>query len=146
MENKFTIVSHDAVDGILGTAERQSIPTLTMSTEGRVGKQAFFASVRRSLPLDPPLEGSRSWDALSDSLWEGLHTMQVPHLILVWIDAGTAEPQDEQDFQLALWVLRDLTGSLSDADATNGEPTQLSVYVAVPAEAETATRRLLLQQ
>ncbi|WP_329127186.1 barstar family protein [Streptomyces sp. NBC_01465] len=143
MAHKFVIVSHDAVPDILGSAEIQNIPALTVSTKGRVDRQAFFAAVGESLPLDPPLESSRSWDALADSLWEGLHRMRVPRLILVWTDAGSAKAEHKQDFQHALWVLRDLAEELSDARSAVGEPTELSVYVAVDAEDEPITRRLL---
>ncbi|MET8884366.1 barstar family protein [Streptomyces rubiginosohelvolus] len=119
---------------------------MTLSTAGRVDKESFFSAVRQSLPLDPPLESSRSWDALSDSLWEGLHAMGERKLTLVWVDAGVVEVGDEEDLKIALHVLRDLAESLSDIDATVGEPTELSVYVAVAPEAEPIARRLLDQQ
>ncbi|MEU0700794.1 hypothetical protein ABZ513_08245 [Streptomyces bacillaris] len=145
MKSEFAIVSHDAVADILEMAKSQSVPTLTLSTEGKVGREAFFEAVRESLPLDPPLEGSRSWDSLSDSLWQGLHAMRVSRLVLVWADAGAVEAGNEVEFQHALWVLRDLTEDLSNVDATVGDPTELSVYVAVAPETEPIARRLLDQ-
>ncbi len=145
MNSEFAIVLHDEVAGILETAKSHNTPTLTLSTGGRVDRQTFIAAVRESLPLDPPLESSRSWDALSDSLWEGLHRLKAPRLVLVWTDAGTAEGH-EQDFQIALWVLCDLVEGLADAEATVGEPTQLSIYVAVSAETELVARHLLQQR
>lgn len=35
-------------------------------------KDDFFEAVRAVLPLDPPLVLNKVWDALSDSIWEGL--------------------------------------------------------------------------
>lgn len=66
-------------------------------------------------------------------------------MVLVWADAGAVEAGNEVEFQHALWVLRDLTEDLSNVDATVGDPTELSVYVAVAPETEPIARRLLDQ-
>jgi len=46
-------------------------------------KRAFFEGVRRSLPLDPPLVGDHTWDALSDSLWNGLHGVDASAIAII---------------------------------------------------------------
>ena len=40
--------------------------------DGIKDRRTFFDGVRQVLPLDPPVVGHHSWDALSDSLWSGL--------------------------------------------------------------------------
>ncbi|WP_428957356.1 hypothetical protein [Streptomyces sp. cg35] len=77
MGSDFAIVAHEAVDGIFDAATHRDGPTLVVSTEGRMDREAFLGAVRESLPLEPPLESSLSWDALSDSLRAGLHTLRV---------------------------------------------------------------------
>jgi hypothetical protein len=36
---------------------------------GIADRAGFFTAIKSVMPLDPPLMGGRSWDALSDSLW-----------------------------------------------------------------------------
>src|SRR5208282_6398864 len=55
-------------------AEQSGYTTFMLPEKGIVDRVSFFEAVRTTLPLDPPLVGSRSWDALSDSLWEGLYS------------------------------------------------------------------------
>jgi len=69
------------------------------------------------MPLDPPLVSNRSWDALSDSLWSGLHGIQSPKILIVWPDFI-----DTPELHTALNVLADIVGTLSDPDPTQGNP------------------------
>ncbi|MFD7797159.1 barstar family protein [Streptomyces sp. NPDC059759] len=116
------------------------------STAGRVDRSSFFSAVRDSLPLDPPLESSRSWDALSDSLWDGRHTMPASQVVVLWAGAGPPETGQEQDFQHALWILRDLVDTLADGQLTVGAPTKLTFRVAVGTQTQPLAQRLLHKQ
>ncbi|NEB34260.1 barstar family protein [Streptomyces sp. NBC_01281] len=146
MTGSFAIVAHEEVPAIVDAAGGRDIPVLALSTAGRVDRSSFFSAVRDSLPLDPPLETSRSWDALADSLWEGLHTMPASQLVVLWTDAGPPEAGQEQDFQHALWILRDLVDTLADSQLTVGAPTELTVRVAVDTQTQPLAQRLLHQQ
>ncbi|WP_211272879.1 hypothetical protein, partial [Kitasatospora setae] len=44
-----------------------------VDTTGVATRAALFDAIRHALPLDPPLLGHHSWDALEDSLFGGLH-------------------------------------------------------------------------
>ncbi|MFD6436756.1 barstar family protein [Streptomyces venezuelae] len=126
----FHEVSGADVPGVLDEAARQGVPAFTLSTDGRTDKEAFFGAVRESLPLDPPLGTHRLvWDALSDSLWGGLHELKSSRVVIVWPDARPVAGA-EGDFRIALEILRDVTESLAEARRTGGKPTQVSVYVA----------------
>lgn len=35
-------------------------------------RKALFRCLSASLPMDPPIQSDRSWDALSDSIWGGV--------------------------------------------------------------------------
>ncbi|MFH8394643.1 barstar family protein [Streptomyces sp. NPDC018036] len=123
-------VSGADIPGILAEAAGQDLPVFMLSTAGRTDKEAFFEAVRETLPLDPPLGTSRMmWDALSDSVWGGLHALKLPRVVIVWPGVRpTAGAED--DFKTALNVLRDVIASLAEARYTGGRPTWLSVYVA----------------
>lgn len=122
-------VSDADVTEILAEAARQGHPVFRLSTEGQTDKEAFFGAVRRTLPLDPPLGMARMvWDALSDSVWGGLHALNSPRVVIVWPDARpTANTQG--DFQTALNILGDVAATLAEPRFTSGRPTMLAVYV-----------------
>ncbi|MEU2513125.1 barstar family protein [Streptomyces syringium] len=131
-----TVITPAEVSSILVEGARQEIPVFVLATEGRVDRESFFRAVRETLPLDPPLVSSRSWDALSDSLWEGVHKMASPHAVIVWCDAVFPDSESTgDDFQIALSVLQDVVESLADSCAANGTPKVLSVYVAAASKA-----------
>lgn len=111
----------------------------TLSTAGRTDEEAFFRAVRETLPLDPPLGTSRMvWDALSDSLWGGLHALQSPRAVIVWPDAQPATGS-QGDFRIALDILRDVIATLAETRYTGGRPTHVSVYIAPTPSSEEET-------
>ncbi|MGW6286356.1 barstar family protein [Streptomyces sp. NPDC055107] len=138
IERGFHEVSGADVPGILDEAARQGLPVFTLRTAGRTDKEAFFAAVQGALPLDPVLGPRMAWDALSDSVWGGLHELKSPHVVIVWPDARHVAGA-EGDFWIALSILRDVADSIAEARYTGGRPTQVSVYVApAPSGGETA--------
>ncbi|WP_432116277.1 barstar family protein [Streptomyces sp. S1] len=126
----FHEVPASSVPELLAEAARRDVPLFTLSTGGRTDKEAFFRAVRESLPLDPPLSVTRHvWDALADSLWNGLHDLDAPRVVVVWPDAGSVA-EAHGDYAIALDILRDLPTSLADPRYDRGRRTELSVYVA----------------
>ncbi|MFJ7126897.1 barstar family protein [Streptomyces sp. NPDC098101] len=126
----FHEVPASSVPELLAEAACRGVPAFTLSTGGRTDKEAFFRAVRETLPLDPPLSTTRHvWDALADSLWNGLHDLDVPHAVVVWPDAGPVA-EAHGDYAIALDILRDLPPTLADPRYTGGRHTELSVYVA----------------
>lgn len=112
---------------LLGEPEADGIQTYVLP-RGLNSRQAFFDAVRATLPLDPPIVGDRSWDALSDSLWGGLDALASERLLIVWPNAD-AMNQSPADLRTALRVLSDVAEMLADVNATNGRPKTLTVYV-----------------
>ncbi|MFG2434553.1 hypothetical protein [Streptomyces sp. NPDC048508] len=130
IDRGFHEVSSADIPGILEEAARQGVPVFTLSTAGRTDKEAFFGAVRETLPLDPPLRTFRMvWDALSDSVWGGLHALETPRVVIVWPDARPVAGA-EGDFWIALSIFRDELATLAEDRYTGGRPTQVSVYVA----------------
>lgn len=127
LPNGLTEVSHAELEGIIRQAELEGIPTYVLP-RGMASRESFFDAVRRGLPLDPPLEGSRSWDALSDSLWGGIDGLESDRVVIIWREAAamTAAPEE---LDIALKVLADVAASLADPSMTNGRPKDVSVYI-----------------
>ena len=100
-----------------------------MLQDGLDTKRGFFAAIASTMPLDPPLGGGLKWDALSDSLWEGVSKLPDPRIAIVWPDALTLADADPQTFETALGVLADVCRSLADREATLGAVKEVSVIV-----------------
>lgn len=97
--------------------------------EGVTDKRSFFQAVRDTIPLDPPLLGDRSWEALSDSLWSGLDSLDAKNVAMLWPGSATMAALARDDFAVATASLGEVAELLSDVEATVGEPTQLMVIL-----------------
>ena len=83
------------------------------------------------LPLHPSLESSRSWDALADSLWQGLYELGVPRVVVLWTGSEAVRVTSPQEFDTAVEVLAALADELANPEPTDGRPVELCVYVDV---------------
>jgi hypothetical protein len=91
-------------------------------------RHARTAGRSPSTPATPALTGC-SWDALSDSLWEGLYSLEAKQIVIVWPDSSVMSKAVPSDFETALSVLADVAESLSNPDFTNGNPKNVCIYV-----------------
>jgi hypothetical protein len=87
--------------------------------------------VRGVFPLDPPLEGGPSWDALNDSLWGGLDSLKDDRIVIVWPDASHMRAYAPDEYAIATNVLAELPGLLSDGKVTAGPTKQLLVLQSI---------------
>jgi hypothetical protein len=110
--------------------ERAGYTTFVLPAEGVIDRASFFDAVRATLPLDPPLVGTRSWDALSDALWEGLHSHKARRIAIVWPGTRAMDSSARSELETALSVLADVASALSDARATLDRPKEVVVLVA----------------
>lgn len=94
-------------------------------------KDDFFEAVRDTLPLEPPLQSNRSWDALSDSLWAGLDRLPDGKIVIVWPEALAMKTHAVQDFDIATDILAELPKSLSNVGITAGATKELLVLQVV---------------
>jgi Barstar (barnase inhibitor) len=122
-------VTLEAADSAAQEAARIGAAVFVLSTEGASTRAEFFDAVRTNLPLDPPLIGSRSWDALSDSLWGGIDSVDASAVVIIWKGASDLRRNASDEFEIAMAVLRDLTSSLGNWEDTDGEPKRVCVYV-----------------
>jgi hypothetical protein len=124
-----TFIEPETYEALTEQARGAGLPVFVVSTAGRTGREAFFDAARASLPLDPPVQSARSWEALSDSLWEGIWLQESDRVIIVWPDASEYRTTNEAEYEMALSIFRDVAESLRDATATNGRPKMLTVCV-----------------
>ena len=97
--------------------------------QGISTREALFDAVRQSLPLDPPIVSSRSWDALSDSLWGGLASLDQDRILILWPSSTTMATSSPRDYETAVEVLKDVIASLANDEATQGRAKRLSVIL-----------------
>lgn len=110
-------------------AEQAGYTTFVLPEKGIVDRASFFEAVRTTLPLDPPLIGSHSWDALSDSLWEGLYRHCDRRIAILWLGTRGMATAAPADFEIAVNVLADVANSLLDPRATRDNPKEIAVLV-----------------
>jgi hypothetical protein len=125
-----SIVGPSEVDAAADEARREGVPLFVLSTGDGADREAFFDAVRRTLPLDPPLPSARSWDALEDSVWQGIYDVASGRAVIVWRDAPEFAAKDRVDFEEALSVFKSIAQTLSEPRYTDGRPKTLCVYVA----------------
>ncbi len=89
----------------------------------------FVGSVRQVLPLDPPVHRG-IWDALRDSLWEGLHELHTEKVAIVWPDSGRLLRSDSAAYASAVELLTKLVFELADPKFTVDHVTRVLVLLA----------------
>jgi hypothetical protein len=124
---------HEVTPDVAASAVREASAlgarVFVLSSEGASTRADFFDAVRASLPLDPPLFGSRSWDALEDSVWGGIDAFDESVIVITWTGASDLRRNAPDDFAIAMGVFRQLTSSLGSPEYTCGKPKQVCVYV-----------------
>jgi RNAse (barnase) inhibitor barstar len=103
----------------------------TFDCSRRTSKHVFFEAVKTAkLPLDAPLGPNYVWDALRDSLWEGLTTAPARDVVIVWQGWRDMSNANSRHFATALKILRDMCGEVADPDYLAGSaPTTLTVLM-----------------
>ena len=115
------------VESVRRQVERDGFVAFLLPSDGIIDRQSFFESVKCLLPLDPPLLGSQNWDALSDSLWEGLYLLSAKRIAILWPNTEAMEAHSPTEFQMALGVFVQVSRALADVQATVGDPKQLAI-------------------
>ncbi|MEV0990806.1 hypothetical protein [Streptomyces sp. NPDC049949] len=113
---------------ILADAIAAGIPHFVFDTRGREDRESIFREIRNSIPLDPPLASSGSWDALSDSLFGGLYETSGEFVTVVWMNAGWREGV-AGDLLTTFQIFEEVVALLQDERATAGKPKRVLVYI-----------------
>ena len=79
----------------------------------------FFEGVRLVLPLNPPLQSNGNWNALADSLWEGIDNLGSGKVLIVWPDAGLIEDAFPDDNRAIMQIFTDLCDTLATSEYTD---------------------------
>lgn len=122
-------VSAAEIASAVHVAPTMGVAMFSLSTWGAATRADFFDAVRASLPLDPPQIG-KSWDALSDSMWEGIYEVDASIVLITWTGAADLQRASPEDYDIAMDVFRDLVSTLGNGEYTAGKPKQVCVYVA----------------
>ncbi|WP_167536727.1 barstar family protein [Streptomyces subrutilus] len=118
------------VEQVRAQAAQEGVPILTLLTGGIDDRDRIFEGFREGLPMDPPNYSSRSWEALSDSLFGGLLKIEASRVVIVWEDALKHESLDIGNPSEGLSILEEVADQLENRHIT-GEfaPKVVSVIV-----------------
>ncbi|WP_406157971.1 MULTISPECIES: barstar family protein [Streptomyces] len=75
------------------------------------------------------LMSRRSWDALSDYLLGGIHSIDESGVAIIWEDSLQLSEGSPEVFSEACSVLAEVAESLGDPKFTTGRPKQVRVFV-----------------
>ena len=89
----------------------------------------FIRGAKGTLPLEPPLLSDDNWNALGDSLWEGLYESGNDRIAIVWPESQVLAQGDRESFENAHAVFSLVAETLSDPKATIGQPKTLTVVL-----------------
>ncbi len=103
--------------------------TVLVLPPGITGRDSFFGGIRAACPLDPPLVRNDNWDALSDSLWNGIDELEDSQVAILWPDSTAMATAAPLDFGTAREILSGIAESLGDSNVTVGRPTLLAVVL-----------------
>ena len=118
----------DDVEAARAEAQAKGAASFELRTRAAT-RDAFFDAAREGLPLDPPVLGSKSWDALADSIWAGLDGVGTRDVAIAWLGASNFKELAPAEFHIAYEILKSLTERLSSWEATDGEPKQITVLL-----------------
>src|SRR5688572_24842285 len=110
-------------------AEEEGFTTFVLPAVGIVDRPSFFDAVRTTFPLEPLLPGHRSWDSLSDSLFEGLYTHTAQRFLILWPGTHAMATSALSDFEIAVDVLAQVARLLADPNPTCGITKEVVILV-----------------
>jgi hypothetical protein len=113
---------------LVGRMEAEGWRVFLLDGRAISDKGSFMGEVRNVMPLDPPL-ASDNWDALTDSLWNGLDGLDAKHIAIVWPFSEILKESSPQDYDVALGTLVEIMDSLADPDATGGETKGVTIVL-----------------
>ena len=82
-------------------------------------KADFCQVMRETFPLDPPLHTDH-WDALSDSLWSAIDSLNKERVCIVWRSPDEMRRAAPQDYEIAVEVLSDVAETLGRPEFRGG--------------------------
>ncbi|MCB5164526.1 barstar family protein [Streptomyces bambusae] len=129
-----TFIGAEDVGRAVDEALLADLCVLPLRTGGSEDRDAIFEALRRDLPMDPPSHSSRSWDAISDSLFGGLFNVQSAGVVIVWEDAGQHQSLRTGPASVVLSVLAEVADLLGSEEVTRANSKVVSVLV--PADTE----------
>ncbi len=116
------------IAALLATLRGDEWPTFTLAGSP-ANWDDFVASIKAGLPLDPPVDRG-IWDALRDSLWEGIHKLNAEKVAIVWPGSDRLRDSDPEAYEKAIELFTDLVFGLADQKFTVDHVTRVLVLLA----------------
>lgn len=92
-----------------------------MLSDSIVSKEMFLRSACDVLPFDPPIdEYCNSWDAFSDSLWGGFHSLEMPNIVVFWPNSEMLKKADHEAYAQITGIFDFISKTIRDPKYGNG--------------------------
>ena len=125
----FHPVASGQVERVVESLKAEGWHLYVLPGETAVDRRSFLHAVSSSLPLDPPLVLHNSWDAMEDSLWQGLLDAAPEKIAILWKRSGELQRRSSRDFETAVSVFISVAESLGNESVTGG-PTKRVIVLA----------------
>lgn len=122
----YTLSICDAEQEIISAARRGS--KIIRLPSNISDKASFVEGIRAGVPLDPPVMAP-NWDALEDSIWEGICSLSEPSVVIVWPNADVMERRSPAEFAVATELLDSITRTLASDKVTVGAPKRVCIIL-----------------
>ncbi len=100
-----------ALDHVTAALSDQGFAVVRFDGDGVTDKASFLERADRDLPRPADLH-PHNWDALNDTLWNGLDDLGQPAIAIVWTDAQQMVAGDLQDFLTAVDIMAGVARSV----------------------------------
>ncbi|WP_175481862.1 barstar family protein [Marinobacter zhejiangensis] len=88
------------------------VDEIVIDGKGIVSKENIIDAIRANFPLDPPVE-SYNWDAISDSLWEGMDSKYRDTVVVIKGGLDFLKRNDFESYKVVMDIFSDISGSSS---------------------------------
>lgn len=93
-------------------------------------KEEFMTAAHELLPFDPPFfSDSDSWDALSDSLWGGLHALHAIGVLIIWPHSKKLSLLDPITYRQIISIFESISKTIRNPQYGGGWTTNLLVLL-----------------
>ena len=116
------------LERLTGLLERQDFLVIRLDGTNVTDKASFLKQAEADLPRPTDLF-PHNWDALADTLWNGLFDLKANQVALVWTQAQRLAHGDLQDFLDAIRILSDVARQVMDGANSFPRPLTMLLFL-----------------
>ncbi|HHJ14476.1 MAG TPA: hypothetical protein ENJ79_08910 [Gammaproteobacteria bacterium] len=92
-------------------------------------RNTLFKCLCAALPMNPLIHSDRSWDALSDSLWGGLHDVRKDKVLIILRGAKNLKSHLSKEYQKVIEIFGDVANTLTKKQYAGEKVKSVSIFL-----------------